>query len=139
MDLYGGNGKTAKAEPESINDRPKRSMIGRRVKTMEDLARQLQKCTGYMLPSFVYPAINCTKLAAFVSRYRTGRKRAGYMINDLTCVHAFLSIIRANTQLFRARWLAAHLVQCSDGMFSQIRDFTNRKKYRKNPKPREPG
>ena len=32
--------------PKSINDRPKRSMIGRRVETTEDLARQLQKCTG---------------------------------------------------------------------------------------------
>ena len=72
--LYGGNGKAAKAESESINDRQKRSMIGRRVKTTEDLARELQKCTGYMLPSFVYPAISCTKLAAFVVRRGAGRK-----------------------------------------------------------------
>ena len=35
----------------------KQSMIGLRVKTI-DLARQLQKCTGYMLPSLVYPAIS---------------------------------------------------------------------------------
>ena len=36
----------------------------------EDLARQLQKCTGYMLPSIVYPAIGSTKFAAFIVRCR---------------------------------------------------------------------
>ena len=77
-------------------------MIGRRVKTTEDLARQLQKCTGYMLPSFVYPAISCTKLAAFVIRRGAGRKSAGYAINDRTCVHDFVHN-SGYTELFRAR------------------------------------
>ena len=64
MVLNGRNGKGRKAESESINDRPKRSMIGPRLKNTEDLARQLRKCTGYMLPPFVYPAISSTKLMA---------------------------------------------------------------------------
>ena len=60
------------------------------MKATEDLARQLQKCTGYMLQSFVYPVISCTKLAAFVVRRGAGRKRAGYAINDRTYVQIFV-------------------------------------------------
>ena len=46
--LNGGNGKAANAESESINDRPKRSTVGRRVtvtgKNREaDAARKLRK------------------------------------------------------------------------------------------------
>ena len=70
-------------------------MIGLRVKTMGDLARQLRKCTGYMLPSLVYPVISSTKLAAFVVQHNAGRKRAGHAINDGTCIHHFLSIALA--------------------------------------------
>ena len=70
-------------------------MIGLRVKTTGDLARQLRKCTGCMLPSLVYPAISSTKLAAFVVRHNAGRKRAGHAINVGTCVHHFLSIALA--------------------------------------------
>ena len=70
-------------------------MIRLRVKTTGDLARQLRKCTGYMLPSLVYPAISSTTLAAFVVRHNAGRKRAGHAINDGTCVHHFLSIALA--------------------------------------------
>ena len=74
-DLYGRNGKAGKSSPKSINIRPKRSMIGPRVKNTEDLARQLRKCTGYMLHSFVYPAISSTKFAAFVVRHGAAQKR----------------------------------------------------------------
>ena len=85
-DLYGRNGKGRKAESESINDRPKRSMIGPRVENTENFGKQ---CTGYMLPPFVYSAISSTKLAAFVVRRTAGRKGRGYVINDRTCVHDF--------------------------------------------------
>ena len=92
-ELYGGNSKAAKAESESINDRPKRTMIGRCVKTTEHLARQLQKCTGYMLPSFVYTAISCTELAAFVVWRELGEKGRSLIgqAHDLI----FLSLTRA--------------------------------------------
>ena len=81
------NGKAAKSSPKCINDRTKRSMIGLRVKSTEDLARQVRKCAGYMLPSFVYPAISSTNPAAFVVRHNAGQKRAGHAINDRTRVH----------------------------------------------------
>ena len=71
-----------------MNDRTPRE-------TTVDLARQLRKCAGYMLPSLVYPAISSTKLAAFVVRHNAGQKRAGHAINDGTCVHHFLSIALA--------------------------------------------
>ena len=81
-------------------------MIGLRVKTTVDLARQLRKCAGYMLPSLVYPAISSTKLAAFVVRHNAGQKRAAHAINDGTCVHHFLSIA-----------LAAHTCSESDKFY----------------------
>ena len=74
MDLYGQNDKAVKPSLKSINDQPKRSLIRLRVKTMEDLARLLRKCTGYMILSLIYPAINTTKLAAFVDRAELGEK-----------------------------------------------------------------
>ena len=57
-------------------------MIGLRVKSTEDLARQVRKCAGYMLPSLVYPAITSTTPAAYVVRYNAGQKRADHAIND---------------------------------------------------------
>ena len=65
------------------------------MKNTEDLAGQRQKCTGYMLPSFIYPAISSTKLAAFVVRHGAAQKGADYMINDRACVHAIFSITLA--------------------------------------------
>ena len=40
----------------SLSVRRRGSAIGRHVKTTEDIARQLQKCTGYMLPSSTQPS-----------------------------------------------------------------------------------
>ena len=88
-DLYGRNGKAAKSSPKCINDRAKQSMIGLRVKNTEDLARQVRKCAGYMLPSLVYPAISSTSPAAFVVQHNAGQKRAGHAINDRMCVHHY--------------------------------------------------
>ena len=69
---------------------------------MEDLARQLQKYTGYMLPSLVYPPISSTKLGAFVIRHSAGRKRAGYVINAWPCVNRLSSIAMAACTSFRS-------------------------------------
>ena len=56
------------------------------VKTAGDLARQLRKCTGYMLQSFIYP----TQSLLFPVRYTARQKRAGHMINDrIYDVHDF--------------------------------------------------
>ena len=44
------------------------------MKSTEDLARQVQKCAGYMLPSLVYPAISSTNPAAFVVRHNVGKR-----------------------------------------------------------------
>ena len=98
------------------------------MKPTEDLARQLQKCTGYMLPYFVYPAISCTKLAAFVVRRGAGRKRAGYAINQWDMRSRFLSVTRATRNCSEPKkfYGLQHIimVQCSDGMFSQILEIS---------------
>ena len=104
-------------------------MIGLRVKTTGDLARQLRKCTGYMLPSFVYPAISSTKLAAFVVRHNAGRKRAGHAINDGTCVHHFLSIALAaytcseSDKIYRMQHFWYNVVMPCFASFSRFRYF----------------
>ena len=54
-DLYRQNGKAAKSKSEICNDRTNGSIIKLHVKTAGDLAKQLRKSTGYMLPSFIYP------------------------------------------------------------------------------------
>ena len=110
-------------------------MIGLRVKTTEDLARQLRKCTGYMLPSLVYPAISSTKLAAFVIRHNAGRKRAGHAINDVTCVHHFLSIALAAytcselDKIYRMQHFWYNVVMPCFASFSRFRYFVIGQKY----------
>ena len=89
------------------------------MKTTVDLARQLRKCTGYMLPSLVYPAISSTKFASLVVRHSAGRKRAG------SRDHMFSVFVHCSgcTQLFRVGyilWIAALVVQCSGAMFCQF-------------------
>ena len=79
--------KTVKSE--SRKNRTNGSIIELHVKTAGDLARQLRKCAGYMLPSFIYPAISSTKLTMFPVRHTARQKRAGQAINDRTCVHDF--------------------------------------------------
>ena len=122
--LYGQNGKAAKPESKSINDRTKRSMIGLRVKTTVDLARQLRKCTGYMLPSLVCPAISSTKLASFVIRHSAGQKRAGS--RDHTYVQHFCpflwlhTVVQSRINFMLQPGLHALVVQCSDAMFCQF-------------------
>ena len=124
-------------------------MIGLRVKTTGDLARQLRKCTGYMLPSFVYPAISSTKLAAFVVRHNAGRKRAGHAINDGTCVHHFLSIALAaytcseSDKIYRMQHFWYNVVMSCFASFSRFRYILIFCKSDKNmsekSKPRENG
>ena len=116
-DLYGRNGKAAKAESESINDRPKRSMINDRT-PRENYGRLSQTA------SKVY-WLHASILRVPSHQLHKARRSAatGYAINDRTCVFVHNS---GYTELFRARyilWLAAHLVQCSDGMFSRFRYF----------------
>ena len=104
-------------------------MIGLRVKTAGDLARQLRKCTGYMLPSLVYPAISSTKLAAFVIRHNAGRKRAGHAINDGTCVHHFLSVALVaytcseSDKIYRMQHFWYNVVMPCFASFSRFRFF----------------
>ena len=103
-------------------------MIGLRVKTTGDLARQLRKCTGYMLPSLVYPAISSTKLAAFVIRHNAGRKRAGHA-NDGTCVHHFLSVALVaytcseSDKIYRMQHFWYNVVMPCFASFSRFRFF----------------
>ena len=102
-------------------------MIGLRVKTTGDLARQLR--TGYILPSLVYPAIRSTKLAAFVVRHNAGRKRAGHAINDGTCVHHFLSTSLAtytcseSGKIYRMQHFWYNVVMPCFASFSRFRFF----------------
>ena len=84
------------------------------MKNTEDLARQLRKCTGYMLPSFVYPAISSTKLAAFVVRHGAAQKRAGYVINDRTSKTLATRSCPQADKFFGVQYC------WSDGMFCQL-------------------
>ena len=72
---------------ENCKNRTNGSIIELHVKTAGDLARELRKCTGYMLPSFIYPTISSTKLTIFPVRHTARQNRAGQAINDRTCVH----------------------------------------------------
>ena len=74
---------------ENCKNRTNGSIIELHVKTAGDLARELRKCTGYMLPSFIYPTISSTKLTIFPIRHTARQNRAGQAINDRTCVHDF--------------------------------------------------
>ena len=68
----------------SINDGMPRENYGR----LTQIAS-----TGYILPSFIYPAISCTKLAAFVVRRGAGGKKGGLRSR-------YLSITRASHKIY---------------------------------------
>ena len=90
--------------------------MGLRVKTAVNLARQLRKCTGYMLPSLVYPTISSTKLASAFDT-ALGERGRGHAI--ILC-SAFLSIALAAHSCSESVWAAALVVHCSDAMFCQF-------------------
>ena len=49
--------------------------------TTKELAKLFRKCTGYMLPSLVYPAI---RLSTVIVLHGDGQKWLGYPINEFT-------------------------------------------------------
>ena len=76
------------SSPKAAKNRTNGSIIELHVKTAGDLAKQLRKCAGYMLPSFIYPTISSTKLTMFPVRHTARQKRAGQAINDRACVQS---------------------------------------------------
>ena len=92
--LYGPlrtEGQGRKAESESINDWPKRSMIRPCVKNTEDLASFESALATCFHPSSIQPSAAQSSLPSWFGT----ENRACYVIIDRTCIHNFLSITRS--------------------------------------------